>query len=210
MIHLQDSPSIAAFGPSRSRVSFGWPRVGLYVLAVILIALVALSCTSPRRGVARTQTASTGELQSRFILGGWVIPLQEQAGPFTEELRAFVISSEGELKEFLDDLRLFRIRGQFEALSDTDYSQKVVMAAYFLWRPLKGVPLSLERVSLEADTEVHIDLRLEDAPGRESPYLAAPLHIVALDRELLPRGVPISFVFLINGEEAVAVSSSLK
>ena len=210
MIHLQDSPSIAAEGSSRSHIGLGWLRVGLNVLAVTLIALAVLSCTSPRGGVARTQASSTEELQRRFLLGGWVIPIEEQAGPFSEELKAFVISSERELKEFLDDLRLFRIRGQFEALSDTDYSQRVLLAAYFLWRPLKGLPLSLDGVSLDSESEVHIDLRLEDAPGREAPYLAAPLHIVALDRELLPRGVPINFLFLINGEEAATVTSVLK
>ena len=185
--------------------------VGLvsFLLLAALVALVVLGCAPSARGTARTRGSAAEEPQSRFLLGGWVIPLKEKPGPFTKELRAFVISNENELERFLEGFRLFDIRGNFDSLPNADYSEVVVLAAYYLWLPLKGTPLSLQRVTLEGKTEVLVNMELEEAPGRESPYLVAPLQIVSIDREILPRSIPIRFVFLLNGEEAATVTTTL-
>ena len=85
----------------------------------------------------------------------------------------------------------------------TDFDEMVVVAVYYLWRPLKGDPLSLERVTVDG-AEVRIGLELEQDPqGRERPFLMAPLYVTALEREDLPDNAPLEFVFLVNGEESV-------
>ncbi len=187
-----------------------WRRITYLLLFFALVALVVLACTPSTRGTARTRGSGAEGLQSRFLVGGWVIPHGESAGPFTKELKAFVISNEEQLDKFLESFRLFRTRGNFESLSNADYGQVVVLAAYYVWLPLKGFPLSLLGVTLGGGTEVRVNMDLEEVPGREAPYLAAPLHIVSVDRTMLTQGVPIDFVFLLNGEEATTVTATLE
>ncbi len=150
-----------------------------------------------------TPTAAVeGPIHTRFLLGGWVAPKDEDADdrPFADTLKAFVITTDEGLREFLDSLDLLRVRGSQESLNRADLSDVVVVAMYYLWRPLKGDPLSLEEARLSGN-EVRIRLELVGDPqGRESPFLLAPLYIAALDREDLPGGVPLSFVFLLNGK----------
>ena len=172
--------------------------------------IVSLSCSYGREGAPRIQGHSNQYIQSQFLFGGWTIPLTERAGPFIEELKPFVISNEEELNEFLTGLRLFRVRGRFEALSEIDYGERVILAAYFLWRPLKGLPLSLDAVRLSEKNEVVIDLRLEDVPGREAPYLAAPFHMVSIRRALLPQDGPVNFIYLLNGNKVATIISSIE
>ena len=138
------------------------------------------------------------------------MPRGDEAEPFAETLKAFVITTDEELTEFLDGLDLIRVRGNPESLNRTDLSQVVVLASYYLWRPLKGDPLSIERIALKG-TEIEISLELlEDPQGRERPYLMAPLHIVAVEREDLPRSVPLQFAFLVNGEVATTRTVTLE
>lgn len=207
---LSKSPTILVDSRTGPGGWLRWQGITYFLLFFALIALVLLACTPSTRGTARTRGSAAEEPQSRFLLGGWVIPLEEEPGPFTQELRAFVITTEKELEGFLEGFRLFGTRGNFESLSNADYSQVVVLAAYYLWVPLKGYPLSLQGVTLEGETEVRVNMELEEVPGRERPYLVAPLQIVSVDRAMLPRGVPIRFVFFLNGEEAATVTTTLK
>lgn len=133
-----------------------------------------------------------------------------RADPFAETLKAFVITTEKELRDFLDGINLVRARGNRESLNGVASNEEMVLAAYYLWRPVKGDPLSIERVTLkETDVEVGLEL-LQDPQGRESPYLMAPLSIVAVGKEDLPRGVPLRFVFLVNGEVTATQTVTLK
>ena len=188
-----------------------WRRV--IILSAVLMALAcntARNITPEPTPTLLTTQASGQEVVSRFLMGGWVFPKGEVAGPFAETLRAFVITTEGELEDFLDGVNLLRIRGNTESLYGADLDQVVVLASYHLWRPLKGDPLSIARVALKgSEVEVSLEL-LEDPQGRESPYLVAPLYIASIAREDLPRGVPVRFVFLLNGELATTRTVTLE
>ena len=139
-----------------------------------------------------------------------MVPKGEEAGPFAERLEAIVITTEEELRDFLDGVGFTRLRGNLETLDRADLAEVVVVATYYLWRPLKGDPLFIEKVELKG-TEIEISLELLEEPqGRESPFLMAPLYVAALDRENLPTGVPLRFVFLVNGEEADTLTVTLR
>ena len=121
---------------------------------------------------------------------------------FAESLEAQVITTDEELREFLEGLNFVRMRGSMELLERADLTEEVVLGLYYLWRPLKGDPLSIERIALRgAEVEIRLEL-LADPLGRERPYLMAPMNIVAIKREDLPRGESVNFVFLVNGEAA--------
>ena len=177
-------------------------------LFLLCMVLAALSC-SPR--ATREASNSPGapdsggkEIGTRFLLGGWIVPKGRDAEsePFAETLKAFVITTEEDMRGFLEGLDFIRLRGNLEAIDRTDFSEAVVLAVYYLWRPLKGDPLSLERATVDG-AEVKISLELEQDPqGRERPFLMAPLYITALERQDLPDNASLEFVFLINGEES--------
>ena len=177
-------------------------------LFLLCMALVALSC-SPR--ATREASISPGppdssgkEIGTRFLLGGWIVPKDQDAGsePFAETLKAFVITTEAEMRDFLEGLDFIRLRGNLAVIDRADFDEVVVLAVYYLWRPLKGDPLSLKRTTVDG-AEVKISLELEQDPqGRERPFLMAPLYITALERRDLPDNASLEFVFLINGEES--------
>ena len=169
-------------------------------LLLLSTMLLALACGT-----------DSDELVSRFLLGGWVLPMDDEpeADPFAETLKAFVITSEQELRNFLSGLDLIRIRGNMETLNRTDFSEEIVLAAYYFWRPLKGDPLYVQTVALRG-TEVTIHLDLEEGPqGHESPYLLAPMSITAIDKSDLPQGTPLQVVWRVNGKEAANMMVTL-
>ena len=174
----------------------------------VALALAALSCGPRAERDASVSPGSPGdggkEVGTRFLLGGWIVPKEwEGSGVFDESLEAFVITSGEEMRDFLEGVEFIRLRGNLEAVDRTDFDEMVVVAVYYLWRPLKGDPLSLERVTADG-AEVRVSLELEQDPqGRERPFLMAPLYITALERADLPDKASLEFVFLVNGEESV-------
>ena len=137
------------------------------------------------------------------------VEAESEPDPFAETLKAFVLTSEEELRTFLEGLDLIRIRGDMRTLDKTDYSEELVLAAYYLWRPLKGDPLTLAGVALEG-TKVEVLLELEQDPqGREAPYLLAPFYIAAIDKGPLPHGAPLDLVWRVNGEVAATLAVEL-
>ena len=168
---------------------------------MLLALLVTLACSPKDK-----------EVGARFLLGGWVVPKGEDAKtePFAETLRAFVITTQEEQRDFLDSLEIVRLRGNIESLDRADLDRVVILAAYYLWRPLKGDPLFINGLRTRGD-RVEVDLELlEDPQGRERPFLMAPLQIAAVERDELPRGVPLEFVFLVNGEVAAIRPATLE
>ena len=169
--------------------------LGTWAVLLVLCALVpVLSCGS----------ASASEVTYRFLLGGWVAPKDEgpEAGPAAETLEPFVITSEEERRDFLESLFLLRVRGSMETFNEADLAEVVVVAAYYLWRPLKGDPLSIQNVAVKGrHVEVDIEL-IEEPQGHEFPYLVAPLTVVAVNREDLPESGEMTFSFLVNGQES--------
>ncbi len=185
-------------------------------LLILSAVLMTLACNSGR-GLGPEQSppppareSGGQEIVSRFLLGGWVFPQGEEVGPFAETLRTFIITTEEELRDFLGGIDLLRIRGNTEALNGADLDKVVVLASYHLWRPLKGDPLSITGVALKgSDVEVSLELLEEPQGRRERPYLLAPLYTASVDREDLPRGVPLRFRFLLNGEPAASHTVTL-
>ena len=214
----------ATFGPVARRPrplgarAPGVPKATVSAALLLLAVLLTLGCSGGREATqdqaqSRASRSSNGqEIVSRFLLGGWLLPKNVDSGadPFAETLKAFVITTEEELREFLDGVHLLRPRGNRESLNRTDLSRKLMVAVYYLWRPLKGDPLSLEKTVVNG-TEVEVQFELlADPQGRESPFLLAPLYIAALDKEHLPLGVPIRFAFLVNGELAANRAATLE
>ena len=182
----------------------------------MLTALLAALACNQASDVTPGPTSSTllaesegEEVLTRFLLGGWVLPRHEEAkdSPFAETLRTFVITSEEELRSFLEGVDMRRLRGSPDTLNRADFDELLVLATYYLWRPVKGYPMSIESVTLRG-TEVRIAVDLvEDPPGKEFPYLWAPMYIVGIEKADLPADVPLTLVFQVN--DKVAATRSL-
>ena len=169
--------------------------------------LLALACGSDRAarqdGTPAGGAPASNELSTRFLLGGWLVPegVDPAADPFAEVLEARIITSEERMRQFLAAVDLVRIRGNQEILDRVNYEEQVAVVVFYMWRPLKGDPLSLSTAALDG-TEIRIGLELlEDPQGRERPFLAAPFYMASVDREGLPVGTPPTFVFSVNGTE---------
>lgn len=188
------------------------PKAYGWLLILVLLLLVAVACDSQRRpgsGSEGPSRSEVGEIVPRFLLEGWLLPEGEAPDFFVESLKAEIITSEAGLRRFLGGIDLLRAT-DLNALNRTDFGETVVMAAYYLWRPLKGNPLSVRKVTVDGN-EVLVSLELEaDPQGRESPYLLAPLYVVGVDKADLPHGKLVSFQFLVNGELAATETATFE
>lgn len=172
--------------------------IKLYLVLVIILTLSACYPTSISHNKSQ-HSALIQKIDARFILGAWTLPHEEDRNPFRETLKGVIISDETELEDFLAGLRLFRLRGTVENLAKTDFQRTLIVATYYMWRPLKGTPLSIESLSLK-DNEVEVNVKLDDdVIGTEQPFLMAPLEIVAIESTNLVKNVPIKFTFKLNG-----------
>ena len=149
---------------------------------------------------ATPEAVSTAPPLWRYVNSGWGLPRGEgQGGVFTEQLRVFVITSQEALDAFQLAFSLRRSQGTTASLGRVDFPNSILLAAYYLWRPLQGDPLSVVGFSLDG-RRAEVQLELEDSPqGKEYPYLLAPMTMVALDRSLFPPGERIEFVFQLSG-----------
>lgn len=154
--------------------------------------------------------------QWKYVNSGWVSPgPEERVGALQEEFRVFVITSEEELDDFQERSRIRISRGNSTSLGRVDFPNSILIAAYFMWRPVQGDPLSVVGFDFEPGQDgtggrADVRLELEDSPqGRERPYLLAPMVMVALDRAIFPQGRPIEFVFHLDGQPIATVSSTI-
>ncbi len=170
------------------------------LLLLAALALAALACEAERRSGAPSEESSRGgDISFRFLLGGWVNPTDQETDPFVERLEVRLLQSDEQLRDFLEGVDLLRVRGRTDVLGDTDFTRTLIVATYYLWRPLKGDPLSVERVFID-EGAVHVDMLLEDDPqGRERPYLLAPLYMFSLDKEVLRENGARAVRFILNG-----------
>ena len=181
------------------------PRPAALAVCLLLVALfVGLAACGNRSEGRRSIAASPSSdgLVVRYLVGGWVVPFgpDGRSEPFSETLKTEIITSQDAMTAFLRRFELTLYRGNPASLDRMDYSKDVVVAAYYLWRPLKGDPLSVLGVSVK-DARVEVDVELDlDPQGRERPFLMAPLQIVALDREDLGPAGAVDFLFRVNGE----------
>ena len=183
------------------------------VLLVLLAAGLA-ACgerTGGRRSSDAAKPSSSDGLVVRYLVGGWVVPYgpDGQSSPASETLKTAVITSQEALTDFLGRFEITLYRGNPQSLDDLDFAEDVVVAAYYLWRPLRGNPLSIREVSVK-DAAVEVDLELEAEPqGRERPFLMAPLQMAALYRDDLGPAGAVDFLFRVNGEVSGAETALL-
>lgn len=155
-------------------------------------------------------SVSAGAPLWRYVNSAWVTPHNgEQAGAFTQELRAFVITSQEELDRFQGGFNARLTRGTITSLGRIDFLESVLVAAYYVWRPVQGDPLSVVGFSLDGN-QATVELDLDELPqGRARPYMMAPMTMVAVDRSIFPIGQPIEFDFQLNGESAAKVVATI-
>ena len=66
------------------------------------------------------------------------LPLDwQQFGPFSTELRAFIIVDQGQLDSFESAYVSKVSRGNATTLGRIDFDTSVLLAAYYLWRPVR-------------------------------------------------------------------------
>ena len=165
--------------------------------------------------IPATETASSLP-QWKYVNSGWVSPgPQDQVGALEEEFRAFVITSQAELDDFQERARIRISRGNTTSLGRVDFPNSILVAAYLMWRPVQGDPLSVVGFRFEPGQNgvpgrAEVRMELDDSPqGRERPYLLAPMTMVALDRSIFLKGGLIDFVFHLNGERIATVSTTI-
>ena len=165
--------------------------------------------------IPATETVSSLP-QWKYVNSGWVSPgPQDQVGALEEKFRAFVITSQAEMDDFQERARIRISRGNTTSLGRVDFPNSILVAAYLMWRPVQGDPLSVVGFDFEPGQNgtrgrAEVRLELEDSPqGRERPYLLAPMTMVALDRSIFLKGGQIDFVFHLNGEPIATVSSTI-
>ena len=147
----------------------------------------------------------------RYVNSGWVSPYRRvESGVFSQQLRAFVIANQAELDEFQRGFTMKRSWGTTTSLGRVDFPNSVLLAAYYLWRPYQGDPLSVIGFSLEGH-RADVLLDLEESPqGKEYPFLFAPMTMVTVDRSYFPVGEAVEFVFHLNGEPQATVVATME
>ncbi len=154
--------------------------------------------------------ARTGEIPAfRYVNSGWIAPVDsDAAGAFSDELRAFVMVNQDELDDFEDGFISKVSRGNTTTLNRIDFENAALVAAYYIWRPVRGDPLTVADVQANGEKAV-VELELSyDPQGREYPYMYAPMVMVAVERSLFPEDEPVEFVFNLNGEPAVTLTAT--
>ena len=192
----------------------GTPTKGAQGTATASATIIETPTAAPITPSLEAPAADTPESPTtplwRYVNSGWVSPREfGPAGAIAEQLRAYVITNQIELDAFNDTFFLRRSMGNVVSLGRVDFPNSILIAAYYLWRPLRGDPLTVEGFSIEG-LQATVQLELEESPqGREYPYLLAPMTMVAMERSLFPTGQPIDFVFQLNGEPLATVVATV-
>ena len=188
-------------------------QLSLALLAAILLTACAASTPSPA-GEATTTVQEGNVVEAplwRYVNSGWVYPdVADDLQVFSEELLVFVITDQAELDEFQQGFTTKRTLGTTTSLGRIDIPNSILLAAYYLWRPFQGDPLSVAGFSVEGN-RADVFLDLDDSPqGKEYPYLLAPMIMVSVDRSLFPAGEAIDFAFHLNGEPHTTVAATVE
>ena len=145
----------------------------------------------------------------RYVNSGWISPDDWQdIGALSKELRAFVIVNQDELDSFEDGYVSKLSRGNATTLGRIDFDRSVLLAAYYVWRPVKGDPLSVTDVVIKGDRATALLALDENAQGREYAYLYAPMVMVAADRSLFPMDEAVAFTFELAGHPSITLNAT--
>ena len=184
-------------------------------LLIAFTAVLLLGCSG---GSTATLTApdipegaeSNGaEPVRRFVTGGWVSPYGEKAGPFSNELRAFIITDQAQLDSYFNGFATICSQGTTSSPGRVDFPNSILLAAYYRWRPLQGDTLSFVGLSLEGNQAIVQMEFIESPQGKEYPYLFAPMEVVTVERSAFPASQPIEFVFQVSGEPMAQVVATV-
>lgn len=188
---------------------------GAPTLTQTVAAQVAAATSAPTATSVPLTNTPAPVPQWRYVNSGWVSPgPEDQVGPLDEEFRVFVITTQAELDDFQQRSNIRVSRGTTTSLGRVDFPNSILVAAYLMWRPVQGDPLSVVGFEFQPAQDgtggrAEVLMELEDSPqGRERPYLLAPMTMVALERSIFPKGEPIDFVFHLNGERITTLSAS--
>ena len=188
--------------------------VPLLCLALVLLAACQGTAASTPQISSATDISeplvSVAAPLWRYVNSGWVTPNNaDQISALDQKLRAFVITSQEELDRYNGEFTARLTRGTTTSLGRIDFLESVLIAAYLVWRPVQGDPLSVVGFSLGGH-QATVELDLDESPqGRARPYMLAPMTMVAVDRSIFPSGQPIEFDFQINGESAAKVFATI-
>lgn len=145
----------------------------------------------------------------RYVNSGWISPDDwQELNAFSEELRAFVIVSQEELDAFEDGYVSKVSRGNATTLGRIDFETSALLAAYYVWRPVKGDPLSVTDVVIQGDRATALLALDDNAQGREYAYLYAPLVMVTVERSLFPPGESVEFTFELDGHPSITLNAT--
>ena len=145
----------------------------------------------------------------RYVNSGWISPDDWQdLGAFSKELRAFVIVNQDELDSFEDGYISKVSRGNATTLGRIDFDTSVLLAAYYVWRPVKGDPLSVTDVVIKGDRATALLALDKNAQGREYAYLYAPMVMVAVDRSLFPMDEAVAFTFELADHPSITLNAT--
>ena len=183
-------------------------RLSLALAAAILLAACGGASSSETDGL---EVAASEAPLWKYVNSGWVYPdVSDDLQVFSEELKVFVITSQEELDAFQQGFTTKRTLGTTTSLGRIDLPNAILLAAYYLWRPFQGDPLSVEDFSVEGN-RADVFLELDDSPqGKEYPYLLAPMVMVAVDRAQFATGETLDFVFHLNGEPHITVVATVE
>jgi len=183
------------------------------ILAILLFAACGGGAVTPSGGPDKIdETGVSEELPIwRYVNSGWVSPLNERsANAFSRELRAVIITSAEEMDEFNRTVVSKRTNGTGATLGRPEFPGSVVLAAYLMWLPVQGDPLSVVGFDIEGNRAV-VELELEeDSQGRLYPYLFAPMTMVTLDRAVFPDDGPVELEFKLDADTRITVTDTLE
>ena len=182
------------------------------VFLALAAAILLMACGGASSSETDGPEVAAGEAPPyRYVNSGWVYPnVSDDLQVFSEELKVFVITSQDELDAYQQGFTTKRTLGNTTTLARIDFPNSILLAAYYLWRPFQGDPLSVEGFSVEGN-RADVLLELDDSPqGKEYPYLLAPMIMVAVDRAQFTEGEALDFIFHLNGEPHTTVNATVK
>ena len=192
-----------------TNVSRPLPSLRLTSAVLLLAGLLAVLLTVGQSWGTPPSPWTGLQPKFRYVNSGWISPLDlQEFGPLSKEFRAFVITNQQELDRFQAGFVGKVSRGTPTSLGRIDFEKSTLLAAYYVWRPVKGDPLSVADIDGHG-SRVFVQMYLEeDAQGREFAYLYAPMVMVAVERSLFPEGEEIDFVFELAGHPSITVSAA--
>ena len=98
-------------------------KMRVYLLLWVMVLITACGQLSTKNSSLISQT-SNETIPFRFVVGGWIVPqnYNPEDDPFANELQTTVIRNNNELRQFLGNIEILRLRGSIETLHTVSYT----------------------------------------------------------------------------------------